>query len=885
MRRRTGSSKETSKMERRAKQRENVDDADIDVVGENTILLPRRTVSLCIVMSLMIAFMAIAIAVATFTPTYVQCNKTTQDLAMRLRGSIISDLTARIEDFFSAPLRTTLTITAQLNANLFIPGSLAENQSIGFVADMLLADTTGSSQQTYLWIPQANIAYTALTSLVAPEPGTIFVTKLVSAAGPFNSYRMNVSTRVVDFSTPVLTLPLSGPLLYFFPTFQNGLKIPKGQLWGTPAAAYSEMHFPTGYLFKDSLGRAGSLGASVKPSKTSEMLAQLKMGPSARAVLVHVATTWVFGNSWGEAVSILNTTVIRKAGNVTLQQFQDLTATDAIRMRFLRLIDLQDPLIQQVLAKYSVSFLLSVQTPFSIKYGTDVAEIALDVVSISDNYGLQLRVIIVEPIRDFVGDLYTTRNAVAGIVFGAVVVVIIFGAAFSIIVSNPMKMLGIRLQLQAHFQDVADDHDDESVLTEVAAVQDSFAAMKNELDRAKRYLPESVVARRREHDDDEDGDSPSPAASKDDSDDLSASASSAFSDNPASPPSSVKLRRGSRIVCNKLNIDRFLSKRCVTIAVFNTAHWHSTIVGMSPQECMDYHAEYLRDVLGAIATHRGSVDFFQGDHVVASFNAIKNVRKHAQCATLAALAAVEALQNNAPCAHRMPALHVGISTGLAMCGNAGTETMSRFTLSGPAYTDACRLERYSRNGPATHVLISDAVEQSIAGALTVEAIDLISFSTVNSLAQSESAPSTSGAMLRAVYKAHPNLRDGDSSQISSTADATSVVMPYSVSRTEQDDLFLCVNACFQLIASTLSNQAPSASPTLSKTNSGGYSTMDRGAAGGRVELLSELRRRLGEVDHCSVTSVGRSNLEAMMEYAANDESRVAEYFVSGRGRR
>ena len=833
--------------------------SDVDVVGENTIVLPRKTISLCAVMSVMIALMAVAIAVATFTPTYLQCNKATQDIAASLRSSIISDVTARIEDFFSAPLRTTLTLRAMLDAKILLPWNLTEAESIGLVSDILIADTSGSSQQVYLWIPQAGKAYTALASLLAPEPGIIYIAKLMSLMGPFNGYRMNVSTRVIDYSVAVQSLPIPGPLLYYFPSFQDVLKIPPGQLWGLPAAAYSEMHFGAGMLLTDPQGHIGSLGASVKPSKTSAMLAQLKLGPSARAVLVHKASGWLFGNSWGEPLTILNTTVIQKPGNVTLQQYQDLTAKDALRMTFLYLSNMTDPLMVTVLRKYSQAFLLSVPTPFSVKFGVDADEIALDVISITDEYGLNLRVIIAEPLRDFVGDLYTTRNAVAGAVFGAVLVVIVIGAAFSMIVINPLKMLGIRMQLQAHLQDVDDDYDDNSMLTEVAAVQGNFAAMKNELDRVKRYLPESIAVRRHEEEEPQDDeDNPTPLASKDSTDNLSASTSSAFShENPGSP-AATKLRRGSMVICNKLNIERALTKRSVTIAVFNAARWHPTIVAMSPQECMDFHADYLRDVLAAIAAQRGTVDFFQGDHVVASFNAVKFVRKHAQCATAAALVAVDAVQRNAQCAHTTPALYVGIASGVMLCGNAGSESMSRFTLTGAAYSDACRLERASRNYTATHVLVSDTVEHGVGGSLTMEAVGVMRLSPT---ADAGSAP-------RVVYKVHPRSECDASPHVD-----TGVVMPYSASRTERDELFLCVNASFQLIAA---HMAASGSPTGRVASSG---ALERGHA--RVDLLTEIRRRLADIERnvYTASSAGAASLQQMLEYCGDDEAKVDRYFV------
>ena len=137
----------------------------------------------------------------------------------------------------------------------------------------------------------------------------------------------------------------------------------------------------------------------------------------------------------------------------------------------------------------------------------------------------------------------------------------------------------------------------------------------------------------------------------------------------------------------------------------------------------------------AIQEHRGIVDKFVGDSIVAFWGPpFVKAEEHALLACRAAHAQLVALENlrrelpditglrrDAPAVD----LCIGISTGEVVVGNIGSENTRSYTVIGDTVNLAARLERANRVY-RTQILVSESTAQSIGSEFEMREIDTIS---------------------------------------------------------------------------------------------------------------------------------------------------------------
>jgi adenylate cyclase len=120
--------------------------------------------------------------------------------------------------------------------------------------------------------------------------------------------------------------------------------------------------------------------------------------------------------------------------------------------------------------------------------------------------------------------------------------------------------------------------------------------------------------------------------------------------------------------------------------------------------------EYFTRMVEVLFEHRGTVDKFVGDMVMALFGAPVPDPRHADCAVQASLHMVRALEDlNARWAREgRPRLDigVGINSGEMIVGNVGSEQIMSYTVIGDAVNLASRLESLNKQYGTT-ILISD----------------------------------------------------------------------------------------------------------------------------------------------------------------------------------
>ncbi|MDA3850118.1 MAG: CHASE2 domain-containing protein, partial [Spirochaetaceae bacterium] len=135
-------------------------------------------------------------------------------------------------------------------------------------------------------------------------------------------------------------------------------------------------------------------------------------------------------------------------------------------------------------------------------------------------------------------------------------------------------------------------------------------------------------------------------------------------------------------------------------AIFTDVRGFSTISEqLTPSQLVQLLNQYLTALSDIILDHKGTIDKFEGDAIIAFFGAPHDLKNHALAAVLSSLQMkkVETLLNSEflrePKLSPSPLLtRIGINTGNMVVGNMGTVRKMDYTIMGSAVNLAARLE-------------------------------------------------------------------------------------------------------------------------------------------------------------------------------------------------
>jgi adenylate cyclase len=135
-----------------------------------------------------------------------------------------------------------------------------------------------------------------------------------------------------------------------------------------------------------------------------------------------------------------------------------------------------------------------------------------------------------------------------------------------------------------------------------------------------------------------------------------------------------------------------------------------------PEDIVQTLNEYFTRMVDIVFEHKGTLDKFVGDMVMALFGAPLDDRDHAEHAVDAALEMIEELAklNERWIAEGRPALDIGIgiNTGPMIAGNIGSEAIMSYTVIGDAVNLGSRLESLNKQY-STRIIISDATRAAL----------------------------------------------------------------------------------------------------------------------------------------------------------------------------
>ena len=135
-----------------------------------------------------------------------------------------------------------------------------------------------------------------------------------------------------------------------------------------------------------------------------------------------------------------------------------------------------------------------------------------------------------------------------------------------------------------------------------------------------------------------------------------------------------------------------------------------------PEEIVAILNEYFTRMVEIVFAHKGTLDKFVGDMVMALFGAPLDDPNHAEHAVDAALEMIRELNrlNEKWAAEGRPALDIGIgvSTGPMIAGNIGSEAIMSYTVIGDSVNLGARLESLNKEY-GTRIIISEATRAAL----------------------------------------------------------------------------------------------------------------------------------------------------------------------------
>ncbi|MBF0574124.1 MAG: adenylate/guanylate cyclase domain-containing protein [Desulfamplus sp.] len=137
---------------------------------------------------------------------------------------------------------------------------------------------------------------------------------------------------------------------------------------------------------------------------------------------------------------------------------------------------------------------------------------------------------------------------------------------------------------------------------------------------------------------------------------------------------------------------------------------------LSPEELTSLLNNYLSAMTEIIHEEGGTVDKYEGDAIIAFWNAPLDVQNHASCAVRAALRCQKKLAKMAPEMKKIVGtdmrMRIGLNTGVVVVGNMGSHSRFDYTMLGDSVNLAARLEGANKEF-GTYTMVSASTQQAV----------------------------------------------------------------------------------------------------------------------------------------------------------------------------
>ena len=157
-------------------------------------------------------------------------------------------------------------------------------------------------------------------------------------------------------------------------------------------------------------------------------------------------------------------------------------------------------------------------------------------------------------------------------------------------------------------------------------------------------------------------------------------------------------------------------KRNLSIFFSDIQGFTSISENMEPEELTEFLNDFLTEMSNIILEYGGTIDKYEGDAIVAFWNAPTDVENHELCALHAALKCQERLEEmRASYTYRLGSpvyMRIGLNTGNAVVGNLGSRERFDYTMIGDSVNLGSRLEGLNKEF-GTYTMCSKALKDAI----------------------------------------------------------------------------------------------------------------------------------------------------------------------------
>ncbi|MDR0827755.1 MAG: adenylate/guanylate cyclase domain-containing protein [Desulfovibrio sp.] len=169
-------------------------------------------------------------------------------------------------------------------------------------------------------------------------------------------------------------------------------------------------------------------------------------------------------------------------------------------------------------------------------------------------------------------------------------------------------------------------------------------------------------------------------------------------------------------------------RRVISIYFSDLAGFSSLSETLSPEELTRLLNEYLSAMSDIILQEGGTIDKYEGDAIIAFWNAPHSQEDHAERALRAAVRCQETLTAMQPYFQKLGGreltMRIGLNTGSAVVGNMGSHSRFDYTMLGDAVNLASRLEGANKEF-GTRTMVSQATFEAAGGAFAGRDLGLI----------------------------------------------------------------------------------------------------------------------------------------------------------------
>lgn len=337
------------------------------------------------------------------------------------------------------------------------------------------------------------------------------------------------------------------------------------------------------------------------------------------------------------------------------------------------------------------------------------------------------------------------RTLLAVIVAVVAVVLLVFAILFVLRVVSPLLELAHEMNAVAQLRLDEIDETKKSRLAEVRKMQRSFFRMVRNMKEMKSFMPQSLTMETVEEEEEEeplaDGSQRSKSrASRSARTGSKASKHTAASASRASSQHVASTMASSQSAAMKAYLKKMtgegLKKKKVTIFVVNLVNFHEYKEYKGDVSKLHHvHEHILSQFLAATTESKGVADFFSGDRLMSTYNAVRAVGTHrtavAHGATtiqkLSSKLADQAAGTTASVSMEGTKVSMGGATGPATCGNMGCIGLKKFSTLGVCVTFAFALERFGRSLKAGGVVIENGVAEDAANGFYIRKLSSLDF--------------------------------------------------------------------------------------------------------------------------------------------------------------